>query len=261
FKSKLFSTNIIEFIKQYDVIGIQETWDCDSDYCNKYFNEYTCFSCNAKKSCAGCRAMGGVTVLVKYNIASYFKRVCDNFSFGVMLLIDKKLLSLDRDKIHQFIMINLSVMSALQQLEYHIISNNLLDTALILCGDFNARTASLPDYTVCPDNIPELKEFSDIIDSDIGIERISCDTKSNKFGRELLEFCKVLSCYIVNGRFGRYDRGAGFTFINQNGCSVIDYYIVTKDLFDIITLFEIKSCTESSHVPLSLTLKIKVICP
>lgn len=222
---------------------------------------YTVFSCAAKKSCVGGRPMGGISVFVKNYISNYFKRVCNEFDFGLMLLIDKSLFSLDRDVLYVSLYFPPEnspfytgiAMSGLQQLEQLIIKNNLLDSELLLCGDFNARTSNLCDYTTCSDNIPELKEFNDIFDNDIGIERVSLDKKTNKFGHELLDFCKVFSCYIVNGRFG--SGGDGYTFINQNGCSIIDYFIVSRNIYDLITMFEIQANTESSHLPISLGVK------
>jgi hypothetical protein len=72
----------------------------------------------------------------------------------------------------------------------------------------------------------------------------------NKIGRELLAFCKTYSCYIVNGRFG-IDSG-DFTFINNNGCSVIDYFIATKGLFDVVSNFEVLSNADCCHLPLCM---------
>ena len=102
-----------------------------------------------------------------------------------MLLIDKSLFSLDRYVLYVSLYFppeassfyaNLT-MSGLQQLEQLLIENNLLDLELLLSGDFNARTASLSDYTTCSDNIPELNEYNYSFENDIGVDRISQDTK------------------------------------------------------------------------------------
>lgn len=45
-------------------------------------------------------------------------------------------------------------------------------------------------------------------------------------------------------------KGIGdYIFINQNGYSIIDYYIATRSLLDYITNFEILLQPESSHLP------------
>jgi exonuclease III len=262
-KSKLYNYDIIEFLKIYDVIGIQETWDLEPNYCEDQFLDFAIFSSAAKKSYAGGRPMGGITVFVKNTISKYFKRVCNEFNFGLMLLIDKSLFELERDILYVSLYIppdcspfyNDITLTGLQQLELFLIENKLLDLELMLSGDFNARTGDLCDFTTSTNDIPELKEFNDIFDNDIGVKRVSRDTKTNKFGHELLNFCKVFSCYIVNGRVGKCTGSDGFTFINQNGCSTIDYFIVSRNIFELITSFEIQSNTESCHFPISMSVK------
>ena len=151
------------------------------------------------------------------------------------------------------------VMTGLQELEDGIKRGNLLDTDLLLNGDFNARTGNLCDFIHSIESIPELNEFNYAVDGDVGLDRIACDSKTNKFGHELINFCKVFSCYIVNGRFGNCTGGEGFTFINQTGCSVIDYNVVSRNILDFVVNFKIQSNTESSHFPLTLSLR-NTIC-
>ena len=71
----------------------------------------------------------------------------------------------------------------------------------------------------------------------------------------MLLFCKSHSIYIINGHFGT-DAGKGeYTFINQNGCSVIDCFLATENLLSSICDFEVLSQFESSHFPLSLSFR------
>ena len=42
-KSKLFSYDIIDTLQKCDVIGVQETWNCDSEYCTNFVLNYTFF--------------------------------------------------------------------------------------------------------------------------------------------------------------------------------------------------------------------------
>lgn len=84
-----------------------------------------------------------------------------------------------------------NAMSGLKQLEDVIIRNNLSGNELLVNGDFNARTGNLMKGS---HNIQELEELNDIVEGDIGLERVSKDTKINRFGRKLIELCKVFSC-------------------------------------------------------------------
>ena len=52
------------------------------------------------------------------------------------------------------------------------------------------------------------------------------------------------------------DKNIGnFTYIGPQGCSVIDYVIMSADLFDITEIFDIDNRTESSHLPLVIMSK------
>ena len=77
--------------------------------------------------------------------------------------------------------------------------------------------------------------------------------QKNVFGNQLIDFCSMFNCSIVNGLS---DRGFddGFTYVSNTGSNVIDYIIVSNDLFSVefVSSFEIAPCVESSHLPLSI---------
>ena len=69
----------------------------------------------------------------------------------------------------------------------------------VLMGDFNARTAELPDHITRDktDSLPLAVNY--IADEPIG--RHNCDIKqANAYGRQLLEICKSSGHRILNGR-------------------------------------------------------------
>lgn len=74
---------------------------------------------------------------------------------------------------------------------YIFINGNLILLPSILCGDLNSCTSFTDDFIAHTDNIPELYEEADILNNDIGIGIYSCDKILNKFGRQLLKFCKT----------------------------------------------------------------------
>ena len=102
--------------------------------------------------------------------------------------------------------------------------------------------------------LPELEEFEEILNGDPEIPRQSVDSKVNKYGRILLNLCKSYGLYIVNGRFG--EQSNGFTYVTQHGCSTIDYYIISRDVFELVKQCEVASQPESSHLPLTLQIKV-----
>lgn len=55
------------------------------------------FTCIAQKSRVGGRAVGGVLICVKNCFAKYVKQVCNEFTHGVILVLDKALFSFDKN--------------------------------------------------------------------------------------------------------------------------------------------------------------------
>jgi len=75
----------------------------------------------------------------------------------------------------------------------------------------------------------------------------------NESGNQLIEFCSMLSCSVVNGLCERgFDDG--FTCVSSTDSSVIDYIIMSSHLFsvELVSAFEITSRVKSSRLPLSV---------
>ena len=97
---------------------------------------------------------------------------------------------------------------------------------IILTGDFNARTGSLPDY-VTVDSDSHIPLPPDYI-ADEPIPRISEDKKIYSYGRELLELCIASQLRILNGRIiPDKDRGA-CTCFTPRGSGVVDYVVAGR---------------------------------
>jgi hypothetical protein len=86
-------------------------------------------------------------------------------------------------------------------------------------------------------------------------DRANVDTYRNRFGKLLVDFCIINSLLIVNGRLGT-DKGIGdCTYVSSNGCSTIDYYIVSRALFDNVKDFRIDNNGLYDNLPIILFLK------
>jgi hypothetical protein len=70
----------------------------------------------------------------------------------------------------------------------------------------------------------------------------------------ILELCKSTGLRICNGRFGV--DSSKFTFQNKNGCSVIDYLLISSDcVYSLIKKLTVKEFnTYSCHAPLNFHL-------
>ena len=130
---------------------------------------------------------------------------------------------------------------------------------VILCGDFNARTAQLLDMVTCDSNkfIPMPEDYL----SDEYIPRCSQDISTNPYCTPFLNMIKHNQLKILNGRtLG--DLKGNFTSIQQQGCSVIDYVAVSKQIQSHINYLKIQELTEySDHKPLSMQLRFRHIIP
>ena len=143
---------------------------------------------------------------------------------------------------------------------------------VLLCGDYNAYTNTLPDY-----NIGDIKitgsngDLDKLLTNDIEhrfndistlymqkrLGRASMDNKPiNSHGTQLIDLCKAGGLLILNGRAGK-DRNVGnFTRDDTTGRSVIDYVIATPHLFEGIHEFQIgDKFPESDHLPIEFSVK------
>ena len=134
---------------------------------------------------------------------------------------------------------------------------------VLLLGDFNARTAEDKDYVILEGNCDfglDIEEFVDVNHnhyfefSEFKLNRKSKDKSKNRFGNQLLEFCKMNNFYILNGR-SKSDHNGDLTCRNA---SVVDYCICSSNLLPILLDFEIKefsSLLSDVHSPLMVTMK------
>ena len=94
--------------------------------------------------------------------------------------------------------------------------------------------SQLNDFIVCDRNGDDVDDNDYVPDMYFG--RVSMDGKCNNFGRRLLDLCKATNRRIVNGRLGK-DQGVGsFTYVSQNGASVVDYLMTMKCEFPCVTV-------------------------
>lgn len=113
---------------------------------------------------------------------------------------------------------------------------------IVVCGDFNARTGQEPD-TLSTQGDKHLPGGSNI-SSPICPPRNNHDHTTNKHGPQLLQLCRSLGLYIVNGRV-RGDSYGRYTYSSSLGSSTVDYFITD------LSLESIRAFTVSPLTPLS----------
>jgi hypothetical protein len=117
------------------------------------------------------------------------------------------------------------------------------DTIVIL-GDLNARIGWFQN------------ELTNIEANESG-NRQSKDKITNKRGRALIEKIIDLDLQVLNGSTYS-DRCGEATYMNSNGCSVIDLCLVSRTKSDIFKDFQVLNSLESDHFPVLLTVSPRI---
>lgn len=141
------------------------------------------------------------------------------------------------------------------QIEESLLFLNARDICIL--GDLNARTAEVQE-------VFEERTFIDIFEWNVEgdsrfvlPDRVSQDKikKPNKWGWRLIELCKNFNLAVVNGRTGADYRIGKHTC---NNISVVDYFILSRKLFNRIKGFDILNFNKKLsdvHCPLVLELE------
>ncbi|XP_071123308.1 uncharacterized protein [Mytilus edulis] len=140
-------------------------------------------------------------------------------------------------------------------LQEHIeMFSNIGNVAVI--GDLNGRVGQEPDNItgdVIDKQLQDNISFINYVNDDVFLNRHSEDIKPpNNFGQRILQLCKNSGLRICNGRFGKESQK--ITFNNKNGCSVIDYMLISQNImFNVINSFSVGSFNHfSCHAPLEV---------
>ena len=106
---------------------------------------------------------------------------------------------------------------------------------IILCGDLNARWGSEPDFI---QNDSHLPIYDSYICDKVHEVRKSYDSKLDTRGKQLLELCITARMRILNGRM-LGDSNGTFTCYRLTWNSVVDYVIVSEELWSKILFFKV----------------------
>ena len=119
---------------------------------------------------------------------------------------------------------------------------------IMVAGDLNAR---IGDWSLSVD-----VTSNDVLRCDVDEEgdRQSQDKITNQLWKILIDFCTTFLCTPLNGNHTGDENGQ-FTFVSNQGSSVIDYFIVSVDLISKLNMnFVVGDRVESSHMPLQLNI-------
>lgn len=260
--SKLNNPEFISYCKCFDIFACAEIYNINKDVLNKKFPEYDIYLSKRKKSSGG-----GIAVFVAKTFAHLITKIETSLEECIFLLVNEQCLQTDMKVVMCFpyvphesspVFKNCSVKGIERLIStFNEISENLGDVEWIISGDMNARTGSLKDVYV--EN--EVGNYLADLDFDNTISEINSCRNSrdnsfvNNYGKQLIKFCLENNLYILNGR-AKGDEIGNVTCIANKGKTVVDYVIVTKNIFDRVSCFNVTPRPESDHFPLSLTLNL-----
>ena len=229
----------INTINKSDIFGLAEV-KCDL---NKFHFDNFVTLYIERKSKIGNQSYGRLGILVRNTIRKGVKYPPVKCSEYQWLKLDKTYFGLDKDMYICFIPPQYSSFYVDQNVD----SLELLDNdisfyrskgAVLILGDFNARTATEPDYIINDDDhhLPLNDDY--IIDKAIR-ETNSRDTEVSTRGRELIDLCISSRIRILSGRILGDFKGK-FTSYQYNGNSVIDYCLLSEEQLPSVLYFRVE---------------------
>ena len=250
---KLDNTDLFEYVKEFHIYAFLETWRFgQNEIILENFNVIE--KCKKRIGKRG-RNPAGVAVLISKQMCRFIKEIKTNMDNIIWLQLDVEQTRL----LIGFIYIHPDTSpyaneNIFSELEEEIISlqNATGIQDCILLGDMNARTANL-DEEVKFDSLSNLPLPEDYPVSQGLKKRSNPDTHINTYGRKLIEFCKSNVLHILNGR-SEGDNPGNYTFVSQQGKSVIDYCLASSGCLPLIANFEVGDRAESYHFPIIVNL-------
>ena len=260
---KLDNLEFVNYLRAHDIICLTETF-IGYDFESSHFKDYKIFTSKAQKLSHRGRHSGGVILMVKKSYEDFIEEIKIRIDNILVLKLHKDLFS-----VNTHVMLICCYVPpydspywkchtdsfGIELLEQCVIDLYAFhgDFPMLICGDLNSRTASM---NYCSDvDISDLEQSQ--ISNDNTFPRESQDSHVNVFGEQLLDFCNVFDCVILNGLCeSEFDNS--YTFIAAAGTSTVDYFISSCELLSNVHFGSllVESETYSDHLPIVMTLEI-----
>ena len=253
----------IDFFKRFDLILLCETWHNLHNMHNFDIKDYTYISsCRARTNRKAKRNSGGLLCYVKDIIKEGIEQIScyKNSDDRIWIKLHASFFGFKRDVFLCLVYISPETSTHQNSRDnlWLLLEDEIAQFStcghIIITGDFNARTGSLPDF-ILNDSSMHIPLPHDYVDDET-IARVSKDKTMNNYGRDLIDLCIAGSLRIVNGRINPDKRSSGsFTCYNPRGCSVVDYAITSARLLHEFESFKVGDITTfSDHCPLTMQL-------
>jgi len=257
--SKLNYPDFISYVERFPFVCLTESF---IEYApDNVFPNFDLFISPAKKLSNKGRRSGGVLCLVRKELKLFFEPIPCRYDNILIFKIKKSLLATSSDNLLFCVYI-----PPVDSPYYNIVEEadgiTILETCMnevctqyancniLLCGDFNSRTGKY--------NTATSWDVHDVRSEAIAETRNSQDNSLNEYGRSLLSLCGSFEMSILNGcENGPYS--GEFTFLSPNGRSVIDYFIVSRNMSHFCTSLRTTNSILSSHLALEMTIGCSIM--
>jgi hypothetical protein len=249
-------TDFVNILSSHDICFLYESWtnpkssvSLNGFVTHHFYRKFQ--NRNARRS------SGGLILYFKEHLKEGIEIIQNHHDTIIWLKLDKHFFKTDED-----IFICGTYLWGENSPAYNIVNIDLFDSlendistyssvgAVYIIGDFNSRVGSKSDFIV-HDKINTVIDDLDY-EPDCTPVRASIDKIHNSHGIKLLDLCKSSNIRILNGRIGDSNK---YTYLSNNGTSVIDYVLCSEHNFSFISDFSIGSFNEwSDHAPLHLSL-------
>ena len=260
----------LDKISKLQIIGFVETW-ADSSIEPHNLPNFDLISLSSrKKHKRAKRGSGGICIYANSLVSKGITCLDNKNPDIIWIKLNHEFFNISRDMYVAFVYISPEnstgstpdIDAVYAKLLEYIEKYSKLGDVLIQ-GDFNAYTNTKNDFVSNDVDFHSSISFDVNYKADNELPRNNLDPKhTNNSGKLLLSMCKEAGLRIVNGRtIG--DIFGNFTCIKYNGCSLVDYTIVSQQLLSQIGYFEVLDfSTLSDHCPIVCSMlvnsKIKV---
>ena len=251
--SKLDTPEFVSYVASFDFISLCETFVETFQY--SLFPEHTLFCCPALRLSTQGRRSGGVVVLIRTKLLPLVRQLDCKHDNMLLFVIDKECFGLLKDVLLMCVYVpptgspyyNVTgTDNGIGILEECLAEVQLSsDVHVLLCGDLNARTSNTP-YEV--NSSFQLLAVHCHNDTNL-LTRNSEDSEENGYGKMLLNMCSTFGLCILNGTC-EGDLHGRYTYVTGLGCSVIDYFIASEELYYellLVSELTVAERIESSH--------------
>ena len=232
--NKLHSPHFREAINNAKIFSLIETNHTADEIDQIQISGFKCYNVCRKKRKLG-RNSGGIAVYVHNSLLNGVKKIPSSGSENLLIKLSQTFFGLQKDIVvcFSYCVPENSSFQVREQLDVYgdlelKLSNVGQDVDKLCFGDFNARTGLKLDYLQSEDNtdIPVPPEIYET-DSVSHLPRLNMDSKTNKYGDNLLSLCKSVPLRIYNGRkLG--DILGSYTCYTPNGQSCVDYCLASR---------------------------------